>query len=133
MKILKFGSQYYCTVKCGFALQQIDAYFDEQLSMRRGSFAAQYTEKIFRDLFLYARDLRKEYHDYYVQEYDSFERFLYQKELWEQWIIDMLKLTLDETVLELRPRLSNYNAESLMDYEESGMETINQVLKEIAL
>ena len=133
MEIIKVGGLLFCKVKCGFTMQQLEVCLDERLGMRKGSFAEQYSKRIFRDFFLYAKDLRKEYHDYYAQEYDNFEQFLYQKELWEWCDIRTLALITGQTVLELRPDLSNYNANTLTHYEEGSMEVINQVLEEISL
>ncbi len=99
--------------------------------MREGSFAAQYTKKILGDLFKYARDLRQEYQDYYAQEYDSFEAFLFHKELWRHAWIDSLALHPDETVLELHIHQSSYNTDSLLDYDETGLAIINQMLEEV--
>lgn len=133
MEIFKIGKRYFCKAMCGFALQKLENCLDERLEMRKGSFAEQHSKRIFCDLFFYARDLRQEYTDYYAQEYDNFEQFLYQKELWKRQDIDALELMSDQTVLELRTDLRNYNADTLMDYEESGMKMINHVLEEINL
>jgi hypothetical protein len=133
MKIFSIGTRYYCKTICGFALPQFEACLDEHLGMRKGSFAEQRTKQIFCDLFLYARDLRQEYTDYYAQEYDNFEQFLYQKELLNKPDIEELELTPDQTVLELRTDLCSYNVKTLMDYEESARKVINQVIEEIDL
>jgi hypothetical protein len=133
MEIFKIGKRYFCKAICGFTFQKLEDCLDERLEMRKGSFAEQHSKQIFCDLFLYARDLRHEYTDYYAQEYDNFEQFLYQKELWKQQDIDVLELMPDQTVLALQMDLRNYNADTLMDYEESSMKMINQVLEEIKL
>ena len=133
MKIISIAGKYLCKVKRSFTLQQLENYLDEHLGMRKESFAERYSKQIFRDLFGYARDLQREYHDYYALEYNSFEQFLYQKELWECWVIDELALESEQTVLELRPNLANYNASTLMDHAESCVEIINQVLEEMPL
>lgn len=133
MKILFLDGRYYCKVQNGFSIKTLKAYLSRNLEMREGSFTAQYTEKIFRDLFKYARDLRQEYQDYYVQEYDSFEAFLYHKELWRHTCIDSLALVPEETVLELQTHQSGYNTDSLLNYDESGLAIINQMLEEVPM
>ena len=133
MKILSLDGRYYCKVQNGFSIKTLEAYLSRNLKMREGSFAAQYTKKIFRDLFKYARDLRQEYQDYYVQEYDNFETFLYHKELWRHAYIESLALFPEETVLELHPHRSNYNIDSLLDYDENGLVIINQMLEEASM
>ena len=129
MEIFRIGGNYFCQIKYGFAFQQLEIWLDDRMGLRRDSFAAKYTKHIFRDLFLYARDLRQEYKEYYSQEYDSLEKFLYHKEMWECDDVHALKLTPDQTILELQPHLASYNAETLLDYEGSGMEAINNVLR----
>lgn len=133
MKILSVDGRYYCKVRNGFSLKILEAYLSRNLEMREESFAAQYTKKIFRDLFKYARDLRQEYQDYYAQEYDNFEIFLYRKELWRHTCIDSLALCPEETVLELQPHQSNYNTDSLLNYDENGLAIINQMLEEVPM
>ena len=133
MKILSLDGRYYCKVRSGFSLKTFEAYLSKNLEMREGSFAAQYTKKIFRDLFKYARDLRQEYHNYYAQEYDSFEIFLYRKELWRHACIDSLTLCPEETVLELQPHQNSYNTDSLLNYDENGLAIINQMLEEVPM
>lgn len=133
MKILFLDGRYYCKVQNGFSQKTLEAYLSRNLKMREGSFAAQYTKKIFRDLFKYARDLKQEYQDYYAQEYDSFEAFLYHKELWRHTCIDSLALSPEETVLELQIHQSSYNTDSLLDYDENGLAIINQMLEEVSM
>lgn len=133
MKILSLDGQYYCKVRNGFNLEELEAYLFKNLEMREESFASQYTKKIFGDLFKYARDLRQEYQDYYAQEYDSFEAFLYHKELWRHTCIDSFALCPEETVLELHPHQSNYNTNSLFYYDETGLAIINQMLEEVPM
>lgn len=133
MKILFLDGRYYCKVQKGFSQKTLEAYLSRNLEMRERSFAAQYTKKIFRDLFKYARDLKQEYQDYYAQEYDSFEAFLYHKELWRHTCIDSLVLSPEETVLELQIHQSSYNTDSLLDYDENGLAIINQMLEEVSM
>jgi len=133
MNMFKIGEQYYFKANSGVTLQLIESCLDKKLGMRMGSFAEQYSKRIFRDLFLYARDLKREYYDYYEQEYESFEQFLYHKELLDLKILKIFELSPDDTILELQPELANYNIINFLSYEESGINTINQVFEEISL
>lgn len=133
MKIFNLDGQYYCRTQCGFTLQKLEGLLDSHLKMRKGSFAEHYSKKIFRELFQYARDLKYEYQEYYREEYDDFTVFLYQKELWRHSAIDDLQLSSGETLLHLQNHVSSYNIESLLNYEDSSLDAINQVLKELPL
>lgn len=117
-------------------MQKLEEALRNQLSMRKDSFAEQYSLKIFRDLFRYARDLRQEYEEYYREEYDSFSEFLYKREFWEVPDIKKVALTESETVLKLRVSSSSYNLDTLLSYDEydnSFIEIVTQILEEIDL
>lgn len=136
MELLSVNGEYVCKVHKGFNMQKLEEALRNQLSMRKDSFAEQYSLKIFRDLFRYARDLRQEYEEYYREEYDSFSEFLYKREFWEVPDIKKVALTESETVLKLRVSSSSYNLDTLLSYDEydnSFIEIVTQILEEIDL
>ena len=136
MELLSVNGEYVCKVHKGFNMQKLEEALRNQLSMRKDSFAEQYSLKIFRDLFRYARDLRQEYEEYYREEYDSFSEFLYKREFWEVPDIKKVALTESETVLKLRVSSSSYNLDTLLSYDEydnSFIAIITQILEEIDL
>ena len=136
MELLSVNGEYVCKVHKGFNMQKLEEALRNQLSMRKDSFAEQYSLKIFRDLFRYARDLRQEYDEYYREEYDSFSEFLYKREFWEVPDIKKVALTESETVLKLRVSSSSYNLDTLLSYDEydnSFIEIVTQILEEIDL
>ncbi|MHC1695654.1 MAG: hypothetical protein AB9835_10385 [Eubacteriales bacterium] len=133
MKIFSIRNKKYCKTKIGFSFYTLETVLDETLHMKKESFAHHYSMKIFRALFQNALDLRQEYQDYYVEEYESFERFLYQKKLWNPNDIRQLNLNQDQTVLELSPIKYSYNIDNLLDYGESGIDIINKTLEDISL
>ena len=86
MKIFYIRGQAYCKACNGFSYEKLNLALDVKLSMRQNSFAERYSKKIFQILFQNAIDLKQQYEKYYAEEYESFEKFLYQKELWDkQW------------------------------------------------
>lgn len=133
MKIIAFEEKYYCVAEQYFTLEKFERELSEHLDMRKNSFAYCYSYKIFMDFFRYAKDLKQEFNDYYVQEYDNFETFLYQKELLERDEIEMFELNENQTVLKLRPSLNSYNVENIIRYDEEGIKILNQILEEFAL
>lgn len=133
MKIFYIRENTYCRAGIGFSFKKFDAALDMKLHMRKNSFAEFYSKKIFHALFQNAFDLKQEYKDYYAEEYESFERYLYQKKLWDMEDIHKLNLTEGETVLELSPTQYSYSISNLLDYEESGVDIINEILEGLSL
>lgn len=133
MELLSVNGGYVCKVRQGFTLQKLEEALSNQLSMRKGSFAEQYSLKIFRNLFQYARDLQQEYQEYYREEYGSFFEFLYKRELWRKTDITEAALTENETVLNLRISSNSYNLDTLLKYDESLIEMIIRTLEGIDL
>lgn len=136
MELFSVNGEYICKVHQGFTLQKLEETLSNQLSMRKGSFAEQYSLKIFRDLFRYARDLRQEYQEYYRGEYGSFSEFLYKREFWEVPDIKKAALMEKDTVLKLRISSSSYNLDTLLSYDEydnSFIKIVTQILEEIDL
>lgn len=134
MKIISFGEElYYCVARKLFSLEKFERELCKHLSMRENSFAYSYSLKIFRDFFRYYKDLRQEYQDCYVEEYDDFETYLYQKELLDRDEIALFELNQNQTLLKLRPSFNSYNVESIVNYDEEGVKILNRVLEEINL
>ncbi|EOS67464.1 hypothetical protein [Oscillibacter sp. 1-3] len=136
MELFSVNGEYVCKVYKGFNMQKLEEALSNRLSMRKSSFSEQYSLKIFRDLFRYARDLRQEYQEYYWEEYGSFSEFLYKREFWATSSIKEAALTESETVLKLRISSSSYNLDTLLSYDEydnSFIEIVTQILEEIDL
>lgn len=114
-------------------MQKLEEALVGHLSIRKGSFAEQYSLKIFRNLFQYARDLRQEYIEYYYEEYDNFSEFLYKKEFWDMSNIENAALSDENTVLKLQMHNSSYNMDNLLEYDESISSMIIKILEDIEL
>ncbi|TWH46768.1 hypothetical protein [Sporomusa sp. KB1] len=133
MMILKLSDGYYCKADDNFIYEELEKRISDTLHLRKDSFAEFYTKRIFQAFFQYARDLKKEYLTYYGQEYDSFADYLYKKELMELEHIKILDLSERQTLFKLNINLSSYNADSLIEYEDKGIDILNQALEEIGL
>jgi len=133
MRILKLSGEYFCIADYGFIYEELEKRISDALQMQKDSFAEFYTKRIFQAFFQYARDLKKEYLAYYRQEYESFVDYLYKKELLDWAHIKILDLNERQTLLKLNINLTSYNADSLIEYEDNGIDILNQALKEIGL
>lgn len=134
MRMLKLSGKNYCIADDGFVYEELEKGISDAFHLRKDSFAEFYSKRIFQSFFQYARDLKKEYMAYYRQEYDSFDDYLYKKELLDWKYIEILNLGERQTLLKLNTNLASYNADNLIDYdEENGIEILNQALKEIGL
>ena len=131
IKILKLAGEYYCIADDSFAYAELEKRISSALHLQKGSFAEFYTKRIFQSFFQYARDLKKEYLTYYGQEYDSFADYLYKKELLDWAHIEFIDLNEQQTLFKLNIELSNYNTRSLIEYEDNGIDILNQALEDI--
>lgn len=131
MKIVKISEHYYCVMEEIYTYANIIHKFHTSHIMRNGSFAETYIKKILEDIFKYAKDLRKDYMDYYNQEYADFKSYLYQKELLDKDEIDYLNVSDRHTILRLKLDLNSYNTSNLLEYEDNELDIINQLLEEI--
>jgi len=133
MRILKLSGEYFCIADDGFIFEELEKRISDALHLQKGSFAEFYTKRIFQAFFHYARDLKKEYMAYYRQEYEIFADYLYKKELLDWAHIEILDLGEGQTLLKLNINLSSYNVDSLIEYEDNGIDILNQALEEISL
>ena len=133
MKIVLLNGAYYCMS----SIRIEDKEFYQNVvfqGIRQGSFVDSCMHKILRDLFRYAVNVRDEYEVYYRDEYDSFSDFLFQKELFDRDIADMLGKNVSEQLYRLYLNLNDYNTDNLLfgyedDYNE--LNRINRILEQI--
>lgn len=131
MKIIKLGEKYFCIMKqkCTIDMAK-EAYFNKA-KVIKNSFAGRYTEVIFKNVFCNAVDLRRDYNDFYVEEYSDFEMFLYHKELFSKQEIIEFCIDKDKTIMKLDMHTNSYNASTLFDYEDGFIDNFNQMLEGI--
>lgn len=131
MSIFNLAGKYYCIMNDSFAYEELKGRISDAFNLRKESFAEFYSKRIFQAFFQYARDLKKEYLEYYRQEYESFADYLYIKELLNWAEIEILDLGEHKTLLKLNTNLASYNADNLIEYEGNSIDILNHVLKEI--
>lgn len=135
MKIIKikhsFQDRFYCIASNEFDFFDFIKRIRNHIHAIEGSFAFNYSLRIITRLFQYADDLRKTYNEYYKSEYDSFEFYLYQKELIDKNMLSMLYIDENHTILRLNPSLNSYNTLTLFDDDGNNIELINEILEKI--
>jgi len=133
MRILKLSDKCYCIANDSFVYEELEKRISDGLHLQKDSFAEFYSKRIFQAFFQYAKDLKREYMAYYQQEYENFADYLYKKELLDWEHIKILDLSGCQTLLKLNINLTSYNADNLIEYEEKGIDILNQALKEIGI
>ena len=131
LKIIKAEETYFMKTDFNFAI----ADFTEKLlvhnGMKKGSFAEDYVIRILTTLIAGAIDIREKYNRFYLEEYDSFEEYLYKKELLEKETIQDIKLKANESLWMLRFTSNNYSIKSIFGYDDENLQIINQTLEYI--
>lgn len=131
MKFLKLNESYFCIVKEGTLFEKMKKNFVDKSKTKKNSFAEKYVIRIFKDVFECSIDMKKDYLDFYKEEYENFFDFLYQKELFNETEIKLIDLQKDQTLLKIRMDLNSYNISTLFDYEDDFIKYFNQMLEEI--
>lgn len=131
LKIIKAEETYFMKTDFNFAI----ADFTEKLlvhnGMKKGSFAEDYVIRILTTLIAGAIDMREKYNRFYLEEYDSFEEYLYKKELLEKETIQDIKLKANESLWMLRFTSYDYSIKSILGYDDENLQIINQTLEYI--
>lgn len=131
LQVVKIHENYFLkansTLNISTLLKQVQCHN----GMKKGSFAENYVVKIISDLLNGAINLGDRFTKYYFDEYDSFETYLYKKELFESEMIEKLELKPDETLWMLRMLTNNYSIRDIIGYEDENLQIINQTLEYI--
>lgn len=131
MKIIATEEGYYLVAPEGADMKRILKAVCEHTGMRKGSFADREVQKIFSDLFQCAVDLKYSYRKYYIEEYESFREFLYQKETMEYEQIDSMNIQEEDTLWELRDGVNRYGVKDMIGYENENIPMLNRFLEGI--
>lgn len=131
LEISKIQDRYYLRMKSGLHISDLLEMIQQKNGMRDGSFAEEYVIRILTDLLSGAIDLGERYRRYYSEEYESFDMFLYKKELFELEDIRKLKLGIDDSLWMFRFTTNNYSIEKILGYEDENLPIINQTLEYI--
>jgi len=131
LQIIKIEENYFLKTDLKDTISSLLEKVQAHNGMIKGSFADKYVVKIFTDLLNGATNLGKKYSKYYSEEYDSFENYLYKKELFEIEMIRKIDLRSDENLWALRFTTNNYSIKDIIGYEDENLPIINQTLEYI--
>lgn len=133
MRLVGIESDYYLIAPEGVEMNRIIKVVYDNTGMRKNSFADLQVQKIFSDLLYCAVDLKYNYKRYYIEEYDSFREFLYQKETMEYELIDSIYLRENDTLWKLRYQINSYNVRDIIGYENENLSMLNCFLEGIRI
>lgn len=131
LEIVKIQDLYFLRTNFKLRIPDLIKRIKKQNGMKEDSFAEKYVIKILTDLLSGAIDLSEKYRRYYSEEYESFEDFLYKKELFEPEDIRKLELGIDDYLWMLRFTTNSYSVKSILGYEDENLPIINQTLEYI--
>lgn len=131
LQIVKIEENYFLKTDSKLTVSSLLEKVQFHNGMEKGSFAEKYVVKIITDLLTGAVDLGEKYNKYYCEEYDTFDDYLYKKELFEKDTIEKLNLQSDETLWMLRFTTNNYSIKDIIGYEDENLQIINQTLEYI--
>lgn len=131
LEIVKIQDLYFLRTNFKLRIPDLIKRIKRQNGMKEDSFAEKYVIKILTDLLSGAIDLSEKYRRYYSEEYESFEDFLYKKELFEPEDIRKLELGIDDSLWMLRFTTNSYSVKSILGYEDENLPIINQTLEYI--
>lgn len=131
LEILNIEDVYFLKTDLEFSINTFIEMIKKNNGMKKRSFAEDYTVKILKNLIFGAVDLRENYTKYYFEEYDSFEEYLYSKELFEMETIQSIKIRSNESLWMLRFIRNDYSIKTILGFEDENLHTINKTLEYI--
>lgn len=126
-------AEYYLIAPKGKQMKEIIEAVCENTGMRKNSFADLQVKIIISDLFHCAEDLKYNYNKYYIEEYDTFEEFLYKKETMEESFIMSINLQENDTLWRLRYEINSYSIRDIIGYENQNLSVLNRFLEGISI
>ena len=127
MRIIKMGEDFYCIAPKDIDFNTYLEKFLELSKVRKNSFAEKYLKKIYNCVFTGYVDMKKMYAKYYIDEYGSFEKYLYNKELLNNNEIKRLikHCNEDYSVYKLNIDSNSYNISSYFKYDDNLIRNFN--------
>lgn len=120
MKITFFHNRYWLisTTEVNFLLLW-EAFLKDN-KIEEGCFVYIYCKKIFDAFFRYSINLREQYTKFYNIEYETFDQYLFEKELLDKGVIENLLKEFGDELWIYQINVSNmsYNINSLLEYND---------------
>lgn len=133
MKIIKISDEFYCIAKKDIDFNTLKEKFLKLSKVRKGSFAENYLKKIYNCVFTSYIDIKEIYRKYYIDEYESFEQYLYNKELLGKKEINQLKKYCKESynIYKLNIDSNSYNISGYFKYDENLIKNFNLLIERL--
>lgn len=129
----RMTEKYYLIAPEGVPMIDILNAIYKNTGMRKDSFADLQVKQIFSNLFKNAVELKYYYKTYYIEEYHSFQDFLYQSKLMDKEVISSINLHESETLWELRQNLNDANLQNFMGYDNENILLLNSFLEGVRI
>lgn len=133
MKIIKINDDFYCIAKRDINFDTLKEKFLKLSKVRKNSFAENYLKKIYNCMFTGYIDIKEIYRKYYIDEYESFEQYLYNKELLSEQEIKQLRQYFKEiyTIYKLNIDSNSYNVSGYFKYDENMIKNFNLLIERL--
>lgn len=133
MKIIKIGEEFYCIAPNNIDFNTFLEKFLKLSRVRKKSFAEMYLKKIYNCVFTGYVDMKKMYTKYYIDEYESFEKYLYNKELLNNNEIEKIGKYCKEgySVYKLNIDSNSYNIWGYFKYDENLIRNFNLLIERL--
>lgn len=122
---------YYLKLNNKFSPRLIIDILSANTGMRKNSFAENFILNLFIELLSNSENLVETYHLFYQQEYDTFEDFLYKKELLELSNIQLFSISNNDSLWKLRLLRKRNSISNFITYDNENIMRINYTLKAI--
>ena len=133
MKILKIGEDFYCVAPNNIDFNTYLEKFLKLSRVRKNSFAENYLKKIYKCAFTGYVDMKKMYIKYYIDEYESFEKYLYNKKLLNNNEIKEIRKYCKEgdSIYKLNIDSNSYNISGYFKYDENLIRNFNLLIERL--
>lgn len=133
MKIVKMGKEFYCIAPNNTDFNTFLEKFLKLAMVRTNSFAEMYLKKIYNCVFTGYIDIKKMYTKYYIDEYESFEKYLYNKELLNNNEIKKINKYCKKgnSIYKLNIDSNSYNISGYFKYDENLIKNFNLLIERL--
>lgn len=130
MKIIKIGEEFYCIAPNNIDFNTFLEKFLKLAMVRKNSFAETYLKKIYNCVFNGYVDMKNMYTKYYIDEYESFEKYLYNKELLNNNEIKKINKYCEKgnSIYKLNIDSNSYNISGYFKYDENLIKNFNLLI-----
>ena len=130
MKIIKRDEEFYCISNKNVDFNKLLNKFLKLAQVEKNSFAELYLKKIYNCMFKGCINVVEKYKKYYECEYDTFEKYLYNKELFD--CDEAIKIgkyfNKGYDIYQLKIANNSYNIFGYFKYDENFIKKLNSLI-----